>query len=214
MLRCSVCSCEFGLRMTQKRKVYKRKRKHKRKKFRNHQQRRVFVMTAARKCQKQRLKKARVRMRPFSKKCHVARLRPRYGRFMSKKRQPVNDVPCQFFPHWTKLQGGYGGGSHTTKKRRQERQRQQGLADILQNAIQQWQRTQSQRKLRAASPQEQNDSSLLDMVERMLKTCRQQQQQDDFGLGRSGPNNSCFAQRKATELLPNNQQPKQRPEPS
>ena len=82
--------------MTQKRKVYKRKRKHKRKKFRNHQQRRVFVMTAARKCQKQRLKKARVRMRPFSKKCHVARLRPRYGRFMSKKRQPVNDVPCQF----------------------------------------------------------------------------------------------------------------------
>jgi len=97
---------------------------------------------------------------------------------MSKKRQPVNDVPCQFFPHWTKLQGGYGGGSHTTKKRRQERQRQQGLADILQNAIQQWQRTQSQRKLRAASPQEQNDSSLLDMVERMLKTCRQQQQDD------------------------------------
>ena len=121
--------------------------------------------------------------------------------------------PMSVFPHWTKSQGGYGGGSHTTKKRRQERQRQQGLADILQNAIQQWQRTQSQRKLRAASPQEQNDSSLLDMVERMLKTCRQQQQ-DDFGLGRSGPNNSCFAQRKATELLPNNQQPKQRPEPS
>ena len=55
MLCCSVCSCEFGLRMTQKRKVYKRKRKHKRKKFRNHQQRRVFVMTAARKCQKQRV---------------------------------------------------------------------------------------------------------------------------------------------------------------
>ena len=96
MLCCSVCSCEFGLRMAQKRKVYKRKRKHKRKKFWNHQQRRVFVMTAARKCQKQRLKKARVRMRPFSKKCHLTRLRPRYGRFMSKKRQPVNDVPCQF----------------------------------------------------------------------------------------------------------------------
>ena len=78
----------------------------------------------------------------------------------------------------------------------------------LQNTIQQWQRTQRRRELRADTLQEQNDSSLLEMLERTLKTC-QQQQKDDFGRSRSGPNNPCLPK---TNDRPNNHQARQRPE--